>query len=483
MSTSETIYNYLVNTDAECVTPYTYYRAIFADGELEKAGCQERGKYNALIELTNGKFIFLHDDLQNIPDYEKIYGAKMNYIGYAGQTGEDSLARELHAFAIRIVLPDSMVWQDLFAMFHRHKKKNATRICPTFILDEGASQYFVYVLTSPLPMYKKFLKKISNMHNTLSREIHKGFEEACFSSCKKPRQRNIYARHGVVGTIVGGDLCSAYQIGDVFSLDDINALLPKTDRLIYHKSTVSLDDAQVLWPEWYHYRVEQKRKSSGKRTWKLKPDAYQWFLDLAYDNMEIVKPGVLEALASYAIKAAIPTKRFMDDLFMLADELGNYFGKEVVDHHLSSAIALSDEEPGKLKAWSLKYIEKLSGLTLPRNKRNFRPRQEHLKLLHEAQSKEKEVRQWQKEHPGSTRAQCARALDIEWDTANRWWKKETPSKKKKVFVCDCGSTNVTTQTKRWYWDVTGNAYKQTVRVCQDCGSAYFGKPRIDNSAM
>jgi hypothetical protein len=252
---------------------------------------------------------------------------------------------------------------------------------------------------------------------------------------------------------------------------------------MYHKSTISLTEAKELWPEWYHYRVEQKRKPSGKHTWQLKSKAYQWFLDLAYDNMKIIKPGILEALASYAIKAAIPTKKFMDDLFVLAEALEDHFPKEVINCHLSETIALADEAPGKLKVWSLKYIEKLSGLKIPRNKRNFRTRQEHLKLVHEAQSKEKEVLRWQKEHPGGTRAQCARELGIDWDTANRWWKKDAPPKKKKVFVCDCGSTNVTTQTKRWYWDVTGNAYKQTVRICQDCGSAYFGKPRIDNSAM
>ena len=67
MSTSETIYNYVVNTEAESVSPYDYYRTIFAKGELEKAGCQEQGKYNALIELSDGKFIYLHDDLHNIP--------------------------------------------------------------------------------------------------------------------------------------------------------------------------------------------------------------------------------------------------------------------------------------------------------------------------------------------------------------------------------------------------------------------------------
>lgn len=490
MSTSSIFYDYIENVEPVCVTAQEFLRTIFAEGELQKKGIQGDGKYNAMIQIGKDKFIYLHDELDSIPDYENVYSAKMNYIAYAGESGEDALARELHAFAIRVIFPERMVWQELKDLFDRHIRKGQPKIRPTFVVYEGDNLIFVYVLSEPIPMYEKFLKKLTALNNTLSREIHTAFEAACFSSCRKPRQGGLYARHAVVGTIADDDLCCAFRTGDLYTLDEINALVPKAQRLDYHKSKVSLEEAKNLWPGWYHYRVEQKREPSGKRTWSLKPEAYSWFLSTAKEKPDEIKPGVLQALASYAAKAHISRYRLVDDMLELSSILESRLPVGAVERHQYTAMDLFDDELNKLKHWSLAYIEKLSGLTLPRNKRNFRTRKEHLTLLHDAQSKEQDVKRWQREHPDGSRADCVRDLGICWNTANRWWSKRKTAPKakpagtaRKVFDCGCPAPDIVKSTRRWYWEERGNFYKRVVYECKNCGCVHYGKARIDNSQV
>ena len=123
MSTSSIFYDYIENVEPVCVTAQEFLRTIFAEGELQKKGIQGDGKYNAMIQIGKDKFIYLHDELNSFPDYENVYSAKMNYIAYAGESGEDDLARELHAFAIRVIFPERMVWQELKDLFDRHIRK------------------------------------------------------------------------------------------------------------------------------------------------------------------------------------------------------------------------------------------------------------------------------------------------------------------------------------------------------------------------
>ena len=148
MSTASIFYNYIENVEPVCVTAQEFLRTVFAEGELQKKGIQGDGKYNAMIQIGKGKFIYLHDELDSIPDYENVYSARMNYIAYAGESGEDTLARELHAFAIRVNFPERMVWQELKYLFDRHILKGQPKMRPTFVVHEGDSLIFVYVLTT-----------------------------------------------------------------------------------------------------------------------------------------------------------------------------------------------------------------------------------------------------------------------------------------------------------------------------------------------
>ena len=309
-----------------------------------------------------------------------------------------------------------------------------------------------------------------------------------------PRQYGIYARYPVVGTMSGGDEVIAYKTGEKYTLDDINALLPKAKRLAYHKATESLEHAQALWPDWANRRLVQKRKPSGKRSWTNKPELFDWYVNLVEENKDSVQLGILEALMAYAVKSGAYHKKVWDTAQRLEKILTERYPKAEIDAHVATAWGLYESIPGKLKNWTIAHIEKITGLEIPRNKRNGRTRKEHLKMVHKAQSKEYAVRQWRMENPDGTKAGCAKALGISWDTANRWWesaqneakseKADKPAKAsaqplpEKCKTAGCNGHMVESGYQRWYSPQNGLHYKRKVCACDCCGTVSFGKARI-----
>lgn len=484
------------------VSQREFYRTIYPEGALSKTGVQETGWYTALIELYDkskreynaNKFIYLHDDLNALPNLMAAAQSRTNGIAYAGKSGEDSLARELYALIFRVNLPQSLGYHTFGDFCCRHMRKSKTarrpRIAPTFVTLSGDTKQvlFYYVLEEPIPMYNKFLNKLKSMHTYLSRAIHVALNEECYDSVAIPRQYGIYARYPVVGTMSGGDEVIAYKTGEKYTLDDINALLPKTKRLAYHQATESLEHAQALWPDWARRRLVQKRKPSGKRFWIAKPNLFAWYVDLVEENKEIVKPGILEALMSYAAKSGAYHKKVWDTARHFQDILATRYPKSEIDSHVADAWGLYDN-PSLLRNWTISHIEDITGLTIPRNKRNGRTQAEHLALLHQAQSKEDAVRQWRLENPEGTKSACAQALHITWDTANKWWdakakKADKPAKvpvqtlPNKCPIVVCNGILVENGYQQWYSEKNGLHYKRKVCACDCCGTVSFGKARI-----
>jgi len=501
MSTASIFYDYIENVQPVCVTPQEFYRTIFAEGELQKTGVMNDGKFNAMIQISKDKFIYLHDELDNIPDYEKVVKANMNFLAYAGMSGEDKLARELHALAIRVNFPVNMVWQHLQDLFERHKLKGLPRMRPTFVMKVAETVIFVYVLDKPIPMFKKFQKKLTALHNTLSREIHDAF-----GYCRKPRQGGVFVRYPVVGTVADKDICEAYRTGDLYTLDDINALVPKAQQLDYHQAKVTVEEAKELWPEWTHQRVELK-KPLKTEPHMLNRKAYTvWFCDIIRDRAYDIQPGALRALASYGIKSGIELYQIQEDVSKLADFLKTRFPEKEVEMHRSKALSLARNEPKVLHSWSVAYMQKLCGITFPKKEdtRKYESQAAYMKDLHKKQSKEQDVLTWRAEHPGARPVDCVNATGMSWHTVCRWWdgtgdsapkpkskkksKKASKAKQEstrtyKMFDCGCGNPNVKRTTQKWFWDERGNHYKRTVYTCENCGCVKFGKARVDNSCQ
>ena len=126
---------------------------------------------------------------------------------------------------------------------------------------------------------------------------------------------------------------------------------------------------------------------------------------------------------------------------------------------------------------SLDTIEARIGLKIERNKRNGRTREQHLKLVHRAQSSEKDVKRWHKQHPDGTPAQCAEELNVSPKTVYKWWKAKNTPQKEATLCPHCQQEMIKMRQEPFYWAKKGKMYSRTNKVCTGCGYIEEGQVR------
>ncbi|EAI3803212.1 hypothetical protein YN73_09760 [Campylobacter coli] len=140
----------------------------------------------------------------------------------------------------------------------------------------------------------------------------------------------------------------AYKLSENrYTLEDIKASIPscKVDLApLYEKprrkSTVTLEEAKELYPEWYEKRIvqgepKQKSKKQGG-TWVCNEALYEWW---KRKITEEVKAGgryfSIMALCSYGLKCGISEQKIRRDAYAFLDHLESLTEDE--DNHFSRA--------------------------------------------------------------------------------------------------------------------------------------------------
>ena len=217
-----------------------------------------------------------------------------------------------------------------------------------------------------------------------------------------------------------------------FLMDDSKAV---TD--FKYKSDLSLAEAKKKYPEWYEKRVVRGEK---KGRWHIKRDLYDWWLRKIQSGEVSVghRYWCLSVLASYGIKCDIPEDEVLTDALELLpmfdnisdDEHNRFTKRDVLD-----AMNMYQEN---YVTYSRAEVERVSGISVPPNKRNGRKQDKHLQLargirelkssMGEAVSgggrpeKSKIVEEWRKSHPDGKKADCIRETGLSKPTVYKWWK-------------------------------------------------------------
>ena len=478
------------------VSPSDFYRDIFPQGALADKELKEKQKYAGLIYPRGGLSRYVNDDLQTVLECAQSTFATMNCISYAGSGNTPELARELYALALRLSVPEDIAPSDFHSWLvdldlqrdSRYTQMNlgASRMYPTYIVTNARCHeiYFYYLLYEPLPLYHSLHKQIQRLYEALSRAIHSSFDRYHYDKiekkrvytyeCRKPRPESFFAKFPVVGSRSKNSVYKAYKFGGRYDIEALNAIVPKACTVNIFHPTMTLEEAKEQYSKWYERRIERGQKATGQRTGKLNKKLYAWFLRLVDDNIEIVEPGVLEAIASYACKTHIWEEDFLSDLEDYAKKLESRFSHDVIEEHKARATYFFNEYPTLLKKWGVDGINKWSGLSIEKDPRTDFNRKEHLNLLSESKSRQKDVQEWQKEHPTEKQADCARALGISRKTVSKWWVQ--PPKVKNPCPL-CGSEMEKIKVEPWYWEKKGKYCTRTYKKCPHCHYEVKGKVR------
>lgn len=420
----------------EWICPRDFYRAIFPEGSLQRAGEQAPwdepggGVPNGIvIQITNRtredstgsgrtratrvvERYTLTDDLDQVDERirdsnernEAVFCAPVSYFGKARTAAN---ARFLHAFAVDLDGVGTEQLENMLKQFRNGADPSLPRWVslpqPTFLVNSGTGFHLYYVLDRPVPLVPKavpFLQELKagltdciwrDTVTTLDEVQHQGIYQA-FRMPGTPTKLN--------GKAVGSKLKDKYEaVAFAHNGPDgkpwrctLDYLLDyagsrhhgrERDELLSLMRTggrTPLERARELWPEWYRARIVEGREPGR---WTCKRDLYDWWLaEIEAKASDHHRYWCLNALAAYARKCGVPYEELEADALALVPRLEELTVR--ADNHFSeedALAAISSYDDPVIHRLSCDRIEQRTAIELPRNKRNGRKQPQHMEYL------------------------------------------------------------------------------------------------------
>ena len=442
--------NYLYTYYDE-VEPIEFYRDIF-NHDLQEKGNFEQGRYNGIaVEVTKEKKedgknkILRHtitDDLEKINEMiQRDNFCLMSPISYVGKSRNSDNARVLYALTIDldgvIILEDGRP-QGIIDLFHQIEKIHRIPL-PPYIVSSGTGLHLYYVFKKPILLYKNVVEQLQKYKHRLTDIIWQGYITKLEDNVQF---ESLFQGFRVVGTITKrGTRARAFLTGEKVDFDYMNEFVSDEYKVtdINYKSKLSLAAAKEKYPEWYEKRIIKKQ---APNTWHCNRAVYDWWKD------KILKGGkvghryyCLMCLSVYARKCGIDEKELEKDAFLLMDFLDDI--SETDDNRFTEGDVLDS-----LQAFQDKYItfpidaiSRLTDIPIEKNKRNYRKRAEHIKIMNFIRdeinnnkdwrnkdgrpkgsgTKKNIISAWREQHPDGTKAECIRDTGISKPTVYKWW--------------------------------------------------------------
>ena len=426
------------------VEPKDFYRAIFPIGELQEKGELEQGKYNAIaVELlpkeenrVNARHHIITDELSVIDKLlESDNFIIISPISYIGKSRKSDNARFIYAMAIDL---DGMTELHYLLDFIHQTKEREKLPIPTYIVWSGTGLHLYYQFEKPLPCFKNVVKQLAELKKALTENIWNAYITELH---EKPQLESLFQGFRMVGGITkGGNRTRAFEFGEKVSIEYLNSFVPAAAAMTEYayKSDLTLEQARKKYPEWYKKRIEEGKP---KGTWTANRAVYDWWMKLLQDKIAVGhRYYAIMVLAIYAKKCGIEQREleldayglieFMEELTVSND---NHFTREDV-------LAALEMYNDNYITFPIDSIVNLTAIPIEKNKRNFRKRADHIKIMNFIRDevyhmdwrrkgrvkgsnvKGKEVIAWHEANPTGTIQECIAATGISRATVYRYWK-------------------------------------------------------------
>ena len=136
------------------------------------------------------------------------------------------------------------------------------------------------------------------------------------------------------------------------------------------KSRLSLDEAKEKYPDWYERRIIKKER---RGRWTVKRDLYDWWLHRIADEIRVGHRfyGIM-TLAIYAKKCGIDEDELRRDAFALLQPYDDMSVEDINRFTKDDVVCALEMFNEDYVTFPRDDIAKISGLTMPVNKRNWR---------------------------------------------------------------------------------------------------------------
>ena len=437
----------------EPVTPFEFYREIFPVGSFERKGHFEDAKGNGIavtvpkaagiaMEITgNGKAkrYTITDELSELSEVFDTDFTIMSPLSYFGRQRCGRNARYLYALVFDL---DGVGMPQLRDTLHQMNKDILPQA--TFVVNSGTGLHLYYVLGEPIHMYPHNQKCLKELKYSLTRQIWNRYT----STIKEPQMQGILQGFRVVGS--GSKLgreypVTAYRLGGRVTLEKLLEFIPDSNgerqQLIglMRKGRLSLSEAKEKYPDWYERRIIKKER---RGRWTVKRDLYDWWLHRIKDEIRVGHRfyGIM-TLAIYAKKCGIDEAELREDAFSLLQPYDDMSVEEINRFTKDDVVCALEMFNEDYVTFPRDDIAKISGLTMPVNKRNWRKQSEHIRLMNLIRDEingnknwrnkngrpigsgtaQGRVQEWRQLHPGGRKADCHRDTGLDPKTIRKWW--------------------------------------------------------------
>lgn len=443
------------------VCPRDFYRELFPVGSLQQEPEDGKGNIIATQIRPSGKGRtrqwVIGDSLELL---DKVVGDTYGMIppiSFYGKTHSKEMAHELFAVVIDVDYVGKQQLKNLLKQFG-----NGVQLCPTYLVSSGKGVHVYYFLKEPLQLYLNRETVLAELKEAFIRRL---WNDTSSIRPDAPDITGIYQGFRCVGSQskLGAEFpVKAYKISDNrYTLEDMQSFFKRWHKDIdltpiyekpRQKSTVTLEEAKELYPEWYEKRIvqgvpKQKSKKQGG-TWVCNKALYEWWKGKIENE---VKAGgryfSIMALCSYGLKCGISEQKirrdaysFLDHLESLTEDEDNHFSRADVKDALR---ALKEDRKRLATIASREWIEKQTKVTIPANKRRKKPLKRDDGTAFRAAravqdigdpdgewrnkngrpTVEQTVREWRELHPDGRKIDCERDTGLSRHTVLKWWDK------------------------------------------------------------
>ena len=324
---------------------------------------------------------------------------------------------------------------------------------PTFIALSGSGLHLYYQFDKPIDLFPNIKLQLKQLKYRLT---FRCWQYKSTLTVKDTQYQSINQAFRMVGSTnyKYGTTVVAFRTGDKISLDYLNTYVKPEFRVDitrqFQPTKMSLKQAQESYPEWYERKIVKKDRSIRSR-WEIEKKVhgkdpyalYHWWLGKADEIKGGHRYFFMMNLTIYACKCNVPKERLEKDIrkaFDILNKVENHHPDGSIDElnerDIQSALETYDKS---YYCWTLSDVETTSGLTIPRNRRNGRKQEEHMKVMRAIQgvtnpnwrnengrpvgsvTAQNQVKGWKELHPDGKKADCIRDTGLSKNTVYKWW--------------------------------------------------------------
>lgn len=461
------------------VTPMDVYRDMFKLGEgLIQRSDEDPGEFKAnpigyykKKDEEKGHFRILFEDTfeEVLQELQEGDFTLLNGVTYFGRKNVQEHASKMYAMIFDL---DGVTDKTLNAFLSGSVFGNAYPF-PNYVALSGHGVHLYYLFEEPVSLYPYTKIQLKDLKYALTDKMWNRYT----STEEKVQHQGINQGFRVLGAKTKEDAeaptVRAFRLNThPFTLAQLCEYIPEQIRIdetkLFKETKYTLAQAKKKFPEWFQKVVVNGDKSrtywdiAGKVNGDNPYALYDWWkrqilAGASYGHRYFA----IMALAIYGAKNDKNYEEVKADAYSLVPFLDSLNPDEpFTEADCDVALECYD---ARYKTFPIKDIEKVTGISIPRNKRNGRKRAEHVKLMNfirdelngntdwrnteGAPTARAKVAAYRAEHPKASVSEVAKALQISRTTVYKWWEasQEQPSEPKAFRYTPTGVEEVTAE--------------------------------------